>query len=149
MKTLTVPGELDSLNQIADFVLQAAREAQLNQRRSYFLRLAVDEIATNIILHGYSGQATEGELYIVAKIDEQHLTIYLEDTGANYDPAQALPQSPPKCSPEEGPPGGLGIYLALYGVDQFQYKRVAGRNRSIFRVEHNCKDDILGLRRNR
>lgn len=142
MNTLTVPGKLDSLNQIAEFVLQAAQDARLSYRRSYLLRLAVDEIATNIILHGYSDQASEGDLHVIAEIDEQHLTIYLEDTGANYDPARALPQSPPRCSPQKGAPGGLGIYLALYGVDQFQYKRVAGRNRSIFRVEHNHKDGM-------
>jgi anti-sigma regulatory factor (Ser/Thr protein kinase) len=144
MKSLTVPGKLDSLQQIAAFVLQAARQAQLDRRRAYFLRLAVDEIATNIILHGYQDQSGTGTLHVDADLNERYLTIYLEDTGVNYDPAQALPQSLPKCRPQERSPGGLGIYLALYGVDEFRYQRVAGRNRSIFRVERSQKGGMIG-----
>jgi serine/threonine-protein kinase RsbW len=33
---------------------------------------------------------------------------------------------------EQRPIGGLGVFLAIRGVDQFQYERVGDRNRSIF-----------------
>jgi anti-sigma regulatory factor (Ser/Thr protein kinase) len=49
MKSSTVPATLDSLGPIADYVMAAAAAAGLDRRASYRLRLAVDEIATNIM----------------------------------------------------------------------------------------------------
>jgi anti-sigma regulatory factor (Ser/Thr protein kinase) len=54
MKPMTVPATLDSLGAIAEYVLAAAASAGLDKRASYNLRLAVDEIVTNIIVHGYA-----------------------------------------------------------------------------------------------
>ncbi|MGA9380780.1 MAG: ATP-binding protein, partial [Phormidium sp.] len=53
MEQLTVPGTLDSLSKISDYVLSAASAAGLDKKASYKLRLAVDEIATNVIVYGY------------------------------------------------------------------------------------------------
>ena len=53
MESLTVSGTLDSLKTIAAYVLSAAENAGLEKKPAYKLRLAVDEIATNIIVHGY------------------------------------------------------------------------------------------------
>ncbi len=56
-KTLTVPATLDSLAEIAAFVLAAADDAGLGRQARYRLRLAVDELATNTIIYGYPGRA--------------------------------------------------------------------------------------------
>jgi len=57
---------------------------------SYRLRLAVDEIAT-IIVHGY--EKSRGKFEVSgADINEQDLTILIEDTGVAYDPSQKPPQ---------------------------------------------------------
>ncbi|MEQ8963773.1 MAG: ATP-binding protein, partial [Coleofasciculus sp. C2-GNP5-27] len=61
LEPLTVSGTLDSLGAIAQYVLQAAQAANLDKKASYNLRLAVDEIATNIIIHGYEDVGLEGE----------------------------------------------------------------------------------------
>jgi sigma-B regulation protein RsbU (phosphoserine phosphatase) len=93
--------------------------------------LAVDEIATNIVTHGYAEAGLEGAVKVEAFIDEKHLTVYLEDTGAAYDPTQA--SMPDLDLPaEERPIGGLGVYLVIQGVDKFRYERVGDRNRNIF-----------------
>ena len=90
MKSLTVPGTLDSLEAIADYVMDNAVEAGLNKKASYKLRLAVDEIVTNIILYGYEEANLEGVFNLHATIDNQTLTILVEDTGKSFDPSEKL-----------------------------------------------------------
>lgn len=134
-KPLTVPCKLECLDALAVFVQQASKEADLDYRTSYRLRLAVDEIATNIILHGLTDSPQPSTLTVYAELDDRYLTICLEDTGTGYNPAEAIP--PDKIrGPEEGQKvGGWGIYLAMWGVDEFEYVRLHERNLSKFRVQ--------------
>ncbi len=134
MECLCVPGSLDSLGKIAEYVMSAAASAGLDQRTSYRLRSAVDEIVTNIILHGYTAAGRQGDLHLKSTVDDKALTISVEDTGVTYDPRQIPPPDNLDIPLEQRPIGGLGIYLALQNVDQFQYERVGDHNRSTFVV---------------
>jgi len=136
MQTLTVPGTLDSLSAIANYVKEAAAVADLDKKAAYNLRLAVDEIATNIILHGYQEAGRQGVIELHADIDEQALTLYIEDTGAAFDPLQKLSVEEEliKLPIEQRPLGKVGVYLAIEAVDQLLYERVEDRNRNTFVV---------------
>jgi len=140
MEPLTVSGNLDALEAIAEYVMSAAAEAGLNKKASYKLRLAIDEIATNIILYGYEEAQRQGVLDFSAKIDEESLTITLEDTGIAFNPAEKLESEAEKIDKpiEERPIGGLGIFLAVQGVDNFIYERIGDRNRNIFVVKRTA-----------
>ena len=52
MQPLTLPGTLDALQPIRDYVKDLAKGAGLDDSAVYNLCLAVDEIATNVVLHG-------------------------------------------------------------------------------------------------
>ncbi|MFM9264568.1 ATP-binding protein [Tychonema sp. BBK16] len=134
MNPLTVPGQLDFLSQIAQYVLAAAAEANLDKKASYGLRLAVDEIATNIIIHGYEESGIEGDLELRAELSDRNLTIMIEDTAVTYDPIDHPIPDDLEQHPHEKKIGGLGVYLAIQGVDKFAYERVENRNRNIFTV---------------
>lgn len=137
MEILSVPGVIDSLDEIAKYVIAASAEAEIEKKAAYNLRLAVDEIATNIILHGYQEAGYEGTVEIGAIITPESLTIFLEDTGIPYDPTKKLlPKEDDLNKPlAERPIGGLGVYLAVKGVDKFSYEWENGRNRNIFMVK--------------
>jgi len=139
MESLTVSGTLDSLGAIAKYVIKAAESAGLDKKAVYKLRLAVDEIATNIILHGYEEAGLEGNIDISGTLQESALTICLEDTGARYDPHDKVTVQAEELNKplEDRPIGGLGVYLAIQGVDKYYYERVGDKNRNIFVV--NCK----------
>lgn len=136
MKSLTVPGTLDSLDAIADYVKSLAVAAGLDKKASYKLRLAVDEIATNIIVYGYEQADCQGVLDLQADMDEHRLTLSIEDTGAAFDPLQkvSLEEATIHQPLSQRPIGGLGIYLAVQGLDKFIYERMGDRNRNIFVV---------------
>ncbi len=141
LEPLTVSGTLDSLGAIAQYVLQAAQAANLDKKASYNLRLAVDEIATNIIIHGYEDVGLEGELMCQSQLDEQTLTISIEDTGVPYNPSQQDSPDDLDKPLDQRQIGGLGVYLAIQSVDKFIYERLKDRNRNIFvvnRQTHSC-----------
>ena len=134
MDRLTVPGTLDSLDAIAKYVMAAAAAAGLDRKPAYRLRLAVDEIATNVILHGYEEAGLAGEVALEADMDDHSLIIAMEDTALPYDPTATAPPGNMSRPLEEREAGGLGVWLALGGVDDFRYERVGDRNRSCFIV---------------
>ncbi|MDI9547417.1 MAG: ATP-binding protein [Chloroflexota bacterium] len=137
MDSLTVPGNLDSLQAIRDFVLAAAEEAGIDERSAYKLSLAVDEIATNIIIYGYGGSATPGDVVVQADTEDRRLQIVLEDTSPPFDPFSRGEPSGLDAPLEERAIGGLGVYLAKRSVDEFRYEYVDGRNRNIFVVNRS------------
>lgn len=135
LEPLTIPGRSEALSQLMDYVAWVAAAAGLGEGATYRLSLAVDEIATNIVLHGYDDAGRSGDLTIWADNDDDRLTVYLEDTGEPFDPRQA-PQPADLDRPlEERRDGGLGIYLALWGVDSFAYESSANANRCVFMME--------------
>lgn len=131
MQPLTVPATLDSLGAIGNYVMAAAAAAGLAKTAAYRLRLAVDEFATNIIVHGYGGAGHAKTIDLRAEIDDALLTIFLEDEGVAFDPRDMPPPDDLHLPAEERKIGGLGVYLALEGIDRFHYERVGHRNRSI------------------
>lgn len=134
MDRLTVPGTLQSLAHITEFVMHMAAAANLEPRVTYRLRLAVDEIVTNIITHGYDRAGQRGEITIWAQVEGQHLIVCVEDQGVSYDPRQVSPPDDLDRPLDKRKAGGLGVYLALGNVDQFRYEQDEDCNRSIFIV---------------
>jgi len=136
MEILTVPGNLESLSVIAAYVLNAAQSAGLDKKQAYKLRLAVDELVTNVIIHGYQEKGLTGEIELGVQWDASRLNVCIEDTGHPYDPTRhSLPEETELAqSLIQRPQGGLGIYLVLDGVDELRYERVDDRNRSVLTV---------------
>jgi serine/threonine-protein kinase RsbW len=130
-----IPASLESLDEVAGYILALADSAGLPAARAHRLRLAADELATNIVVHGY--QATRGELGVEGGVDEDSVWIRLEDDAEPFDPRDGLQ------TPEQDVPvscrrvGGLGVYLALTALDGYSYERVAGRNISTLRIRRD------------
>jgi len=135
MDALIVPGTLDSLTIIRDYVGAMGEKAGLDRKALYRLKLAVDEIATNIVTHGYEDNGLEGDIVISGRIQSSALTIQLEDTSLEYNPyGKEEPKHLDKPISER-PIGGLGVFLAVRGVDEFHYEFVNGHNLHTFTVK--------------
>ncbi|MCU7936600.1 MAG: ATP-binding protein [Candidatus Thiodiazotropha sp. (ex Dulcina madagascariensis)] len=141
MDKLSVPAVLNSLEEIRRYVSKAAVRAGIGEAQAYQLQLAVDEIATNIISYGYGEIAAPAEISINGEIGPDSLVITLEDHGVAFDPRNMeMPSAEDLSKPlEERPIGGLGIFLALQGVDRFDYRREGDLNLNIF--ETKIRDD--------
>ena len=135
MNALSLPGTLDSLKSIREYVVQAAQSAGLDKKAVYRLNLAVDEIATNIIIHGYQEANLEGQVVVRADITDQMLKIQLEDDGASYDPIDVASPEDLDQPLEYRTEGGLGVYLAVRSVDKFTYEQVGNFNIHTFVID--------------
>jgi serine/threonine-protein kinase RsbW len=134
VKPLRLPGTLDSLEPIGKYVLAAAAEAGLDKVAANHLRLSVDEIATNAVVHGYNEAGRTGDLVVEATLDDTSLAVCLEDTGAEFDPHSVAAPIDMNKPLGERQIGGLGIYLAIEGVDELRYERRGDRNHYTFIV---------------
>lgn len=118
MQEKIFPGTLDSLAPVRAYVAEAARAAGLDSGRTYSLCLAVDEIATNIVLHGYEEVGLKGDIIVEALQQRGQLIILLLDHGKTYDPDR-IPKPDLENALEQQ--GGWGVFLGKVCVDQFEY----------------------------
>jgi serine/threonine-protein kinase RsbW len=133
--SLVVPGTLDSLRPVGQYVLSAATDAGLEKSAAYKLRLAVDEIVTNIIVHGYGESGLSGDVELQTELDDGSLRIVVSDTAVPFDPKTLPPPADMDKPLEERQIGGLGIFLVYDSVDDFQYEHDGTHNRNIFVVK--------------
>lgn len=134
METLAVPGILDSLSSIRQYVNRMSAAAGLDTTAAYKIRLAIDEVATNIITHGYEENGLTGDIVVKSQQTADELIITLEDSAPAYDPrSHKLPTKEDLNKPlEERAIGGLGVYLVLQDMDRFDYRYENGRNMNVF-----------------
>jgi serine/threonine-protein kinase RsbW len=129
-RELILPATLDALEPISEFTTAVSARAGLDEHDTYRLLLAVHELATNVIVHGYAGKDA-GELKLSFQMDDAHLYLYLEDTAVPFDPCQApLPDDLDKPL-DERRVGGLGIYLARCNADDLRYRQVGPCNQTV------------------
>jgi phosphoserine phosphatase RsbU/P len=124
MDAITLPGTLDALSPIREYVKKAAAAAGLGHAATYNLMLAVDEIATNVVLHGYQEAGLQGDISVAASLQDDRLVIRLCDNGQSWDPNTHRGPDDERLFKElaDRPIGGLGIMLAKDGVDDLQYE---------------------------
>ena len=86
--------------------------------------LAVDEAATNIVMHGYkrARDPTAGHRGRGRRTERARLSVFLRDQAPPFDPTATpvVDELPPLT--ERGP-GGLGIFLIRKTMDEFRYRR--------------------------
>lgn len=129
------PAVSDSLPPIREFIAGFGGPAGLDRAQLYKLCLAVDEIATNIINHGYlEAGITGGTIDVSLSADEKRLKVAIEDTALPFNPLEFnVPGEDLLSRPlEERPIGGLGIMLARENVDEYRYDYKDGKNHNVF-----------------
>ena len=122
---LHVNADLEKLAIIADFTTASARELGLSEKGVFQLELAVDEVASNIILHGYTHQT--GPIHLSIWKEKDRIIIKIKDKGEPFNPLEA--DKPDLEAPlEERSPGGLGIHFLKTVTDSVHYQFKDGKN---------------------
>lgn len=120
---LIVPAEHKRLAAVRSFVAAFARSAGAHPKRVEDLILAVDELVTNVIVHGY--QERPGDVEISCTRSEHSILVTIRDRAPEYDVTSA--PSPDVCLPlEQRPVGGLGLHLVRKSVDHFEHRARQG-----------------------
>ncbi len=103
------------------------KEWEINKDVEFSMNLALEEIVTNIIQHGYNGKE-EYPITIRFTLDKHDLRIQVKDGAPEFNPLE-LPEPEDIGKPlEERNIGGLGIHLVKKFTDNFSYRRSNNKN---------------------
>jgi anti-sigma regulatory factor (Ser/Thr protein kinase) len=129
MQQIELPGEWSSLAALMAFADDVEQRVPLSADQAYVLRLAIEEIATNIVKYGYAGRSA-GPIRVACSYDTQILTVRISDRGQPFDPRN---QPDPDFSgdPASREAGGLGLFFLRELADQISYHHdpVSGWNK--------------------
>ena len=133
--SIDAPASMDSWELFNGFVEQQAQLVLGEGKAGYQLRLACEELFSNIIRHAtcQNSNPSCAHLWVraLSQLDPHPaLVIELEDNGQPFDPhfdqARAIDTAQ---AIEDRPIGGLGLFLVQRSVDRVEYAWAGGRNR--------------------
>jgi serine/threonine-protein kinase RsbW len=137
MDTLTLPARLDSLDALLAYVLERAVKAGASPELLDDIRLALEEILTNIFAYAYADQDGHVEVCFAIQADRT-LSIRITDWGKPFDPL-SFDVSDLERDFSARAIGGMGVHLARSIAHQMTYERNDDSNRLaiLFCLEHN------------
>jgi anti-sigma regulatory factor (Ser/Thr protein kinase) len=111
---------MEHLHDLVEFTAQCVRESGADAEALHDIRLAVSEVCTNVVRHGYSGEH-HGSITIVTTATAERLVIRIEDDAPTFDPSVL---SPPDTESDwkRREPGNLGWYLVRNVMDEVKHE---------------------------
>jgi len=125
--------QLSEIERLARIVDDFGRRHGIEAQIIYNMKLALDEILTNIISYAYD-DAKEHIIVIRLSLDQEKWTVEVEDDGRLFNPLNA-PEPDTKQLLGERPIGGLGIHLVRKLIDELEYRRQNDRNILVMRLK--------------
>jgi serine/threonine-protein kinase RsbW len=88
-------------------------------------QLAVEEVVTNVIMHGYEGHS--GEIHITCHATRGSIEIQIEDSAPLFNPL-SVPDPDVTADIQDRRLGGLGIFLIRRVMDDVMYRNDQEKN---------------------
>ena len=123
---LTLKNDIGEIQYLNDRICELGQENRLSQETIFDLRLAAEEVVSNIIRYGYRDRE-EHQIRVQIAFDLDALTVEIRDNGKPFNPLQH-PEPDLGIPTEDRDPGGLGIFLVRQVMDQVEYVREQGSN---------------------
>lgn len=123
--TLRCSATLENLNQVIEFVEEAADRFELATKKKFGLLVAVEEAFVNVCHYAYPD--AEGEAGISCGTDGEAFVVEIADAGAPFD-ILALPEPDTTSDIMDRQIGGLGVHFIRTLTDQVSYRREGGNN---------------------
>ena len=114
------PATLDHLPALVEFVRGACAAAGADASSCFALRLAVEEVCTNLMRHAYRGGAP-GPIEVSVSGGDGRIVVTITDFAPPFSPDEA-PRPDLDASWEERRIGGLGWHLVKSVVDEVRYE---------------------------
>jgi serine/threonine-protein kinase RsbW len=112
---------IEDLNTIYSFLDGCLDQLNIDPSTAYDIQLAVAELVTNSLVHGYPEQ--HGWIGLVLDKDDSKIKVILRDHAPNFDPNTAeVPD--PMLPLEKRCFGGYGIYLTRQVVESLTYQPI-------------------------
>ena len=116
---LTIDAAAERLAEVRALVRAYARDAGADEEAVSDLVQAVDELACNVIEHGYRGR--EGSIEIALATVDDAIEVRIRDSAPPFDPG-AVAEPRLDLPLEQRPLGGMGVHLARTLTDGMDHR---------------------------
>ena len=120
---VSFPATVENLEKMRSLVAETGKSLCAGDDCLECMVHAVDEAASNIILHGYKGRP--GEIEIAVSREGDYLVVRLRDQAPHFNPNN-YPMPDLTLPLKKRPLGGLGIFFIRHFSDDVRY-RVTGQ----------------------
>ena len=124
--TIRLPADVREIERMHRLVRQFGELHEIPSRTLYAVNLALDEVVTNVVLHGFDDCAGQ-EVVVQMETAEAELRSVVVDGGREFDPMNA-PLPDLTATLNERALGGLGIHLVRSLMDCVEYRREDAKN---------------------
>ncbi len=129
----------ERLGELLAFVERACALAALDADVAFDVRLATEEVVTNVIEHGYAGAETPGPISLRFHRDRRKVVITIDDLAPPFDPATVRPADP-SAPLEKRRIGGLGWHFVTRVMDEVRHEHRHPRGNRLTLVKRLAAD---------
>lgn len=116
---LSIAADLNELETLRRFIEATALQLGLDREPTLDLLVALSEVATNAIVHGYRG--APGTIDVLVHSSGPDLVIAMRDHAPRFDPT-TVPPPRTDLPLELRQPGGMGLLLTRHYTDELRYR---------------------------
>lgn len=124
---MSLVNDVQEVGRVIDSLEEFGARQGIAPAQSLRFALALDELITNIISHGFAGR-DGGTIKLAIEHQDDVLSAELVDDGPPFDPFGAELEAP-SGDIEHRKVGGLGIALVKSSMDRLRYRRDGRFNR--------------------
>ena len=129
----------ERLGDLLAFVERACALAALDADVAFDVRLATEEVVTNVIEHGYAGAETPGPISLRFHRDPRQVVVTIDDLAPPFDPATVRPADP-SAPLEKRRLGGLGWHFVTRVMDEVRHEHRHPRGNRLTLVKRLAAD---------
>ncbi len=129
--SLRIDCAIIEIERVSIWLEEFAASAGVSPAMTSEVLVAIDEVLSNIILHGpRAGAAGSGTIQLDLRIGSQGIELTVTDDGQAFDPTTAAPVRV-RRSPGKNRLGGVGLLFVRSLMDEIRYSRLNGCNRLV------------------
>lgn len=118
--------EISQIKRLAEDVENFCAENSLNKGVEFALNLLLEEIFTNICLHGYREKG--GKVSVEMAKSNGKIKIEISDEAPEFNPLRQAPNPDLHSEIEKREIGGLGVHFIKKFSDGASYSRLSNKN---------------------
>ena len=125
-ESFTIRNELTAVSKAQASLQRFAQQSRLPEGVRRQVSTVLDELLNNVISYGFA-DGRKGDIEVSLEVFDDSTLLRIIDDGDPFNPFARLP--PDTSAPlAQRQVGGLGIHLVRTMMDEYSYKRTAGKN---------------------
>ena len=125
-QTICILNKLDEIEKVVQVLSTFSKIHGIAAETVHEIRLALDEIITNIISYGYVDKG-DHQIEVLLDMSNKAAVLEIKDNARPFNPLQ-MPLSETSMPFDERDAGGLGIFIARSVMDEITYRFANGHN---------------------